>query len=184
MELLDIVDDNNNLTGNQEDKDIIHEKGLWHREIAVFIQNEKGEYLIQKRSANKKQAPNKWCLTAGHVKSGEEYKKAAIREVKEEIGIDIKENELIDLGLYKQPFKNDKTTNNTFTKYYFYKTNKKIEDYKIQIEELSKVKYIAFDELERLIKQKDVSYAFSRREAMQDILKLLKNIDELYLKSN
>ncbi len=41
MELLDIVDDNNNLTGNQEDKDIIHEKGLWHREIAVFIQNEK-----------------------------------------------------------------------------------------------------------------------------------------------
>ena len=59
MELLDVVDENNNLTGIQENRNIIHEKGLLHREIAVFIQNEKGEFLIQKRSANKKQAPNK-----------------------------------------------------------------------------------------------------------------------------
>ena len=85
MELLDVVDENNDLTGIQENKDIIHEKGLLHREIAVFIQNEKGEFLIQKRYANKQQAPNKWCLTTGHVELGEEYDKAAVREVKEEL---------------------------------------------------------------------------------------------------
>lgn len=174
MELLDVVDENNNLTGKLEDKDIIHKKGLWHREIAILIQNEKGEYLIQKRSANKKQAPNKWCLTAGHVDAGEEYIKAAIREAKEEIGINIAEEELITLGLFKQPFKNNITTNNNFTKYYYYKTDKKIEEYKIQLEELSQVKYISLKELERIIKEKDENYAFSRRDAMQEILKLLK----------
>ena len=57
MELLDVVDENNNLIGIKEDKSIIHEKGLLHREIAVIIQNENGEYLVQKRSSNKKGAP-------------------------------------------------------------------------------------------------------------------------------
>jgi isopentenyldiphosphate isomerase len=174
MELLDVVDENNNLTGIQKNKDIIHEKGLLHREIAVFIQNEKGEFLIQKRSANKKQAPNKWCLTTGHVELGEEYDKAAIREVKEELGIEIKEEDLIPLGIFKQSVKSGKAINNSFMKYYFYKTNKKIEDYIIQLEELSEIKYISFNEIVRVINEKDENYVFAKKEIMQDILKLLK----------
>ena len=54
MELLDVVDENNNLIGIKEDKNIIHKKGLLHREIAVIIQNENGEYLVQKRSSKNK----------------------------------------------------------------------------------------------------------------------------------
>ena len=50
MEYLDIVDEQNNLTGKTEERDIIHEKGLWHREISVWIMNQKGEVLLQKRS--------------------------------------------------------------------------------------------------------------------------------------
>ena len=46
--------------------------------------NEKGEVLVQKRSANKKQAPNKWGMTAGHVDAGEESMQVAKREVLEE----------------------------------------------------------------------------------------------------
>lgn len=174
MELLDVVDENNNLTGIQENKDIIHEKGLLHREIAVFIQNEKGEFLIQKRSANKKQAPNKWCLTTGHVELGEEYDEAAIREAKEELGIEIKEEDLIPLGIFKQSVKSGKAINNSFMKYYFYKTNKKIEDYTIQLEELSEIKHVSFNEIVRVINEKDENYVFAEKEIMQDILKLLK----------
>ena len=84
MELLDVVDENNNLIGIKEDKNIIHEKGLLHREIAVIIQNENGEYLVQKRSSNKKGAPNMWSFTTGHVELGEDYETTAIREIKEE----------------------------------------------------------------------------------------------------
>ena len=182
MELLDVVDENNNLIGIKEDKNIIHEKGLLHREIAVIIQNENGEYLIQKRSSNKKGAPNMWSFTTGHVELGEDYETTAIREVKEELGINIPNNELVNLGIFKQFIQKDNVINNSFMKYYFYKTNKKIKDYTIQLEELSEIKYITFDELERVIKEKDKDYIFSEKSIMQDILILLKNINKIYPK--
>ncbi len=55
MEYLDVVDENNNLTGKTEERNIIHEKGIWHREVAVWIMNEQGEILLQKRASTKKQ---------------------------------------------------------------------------------------------------------------------------------
>ncbi len=60
MELLDVLDEEGNMTGKVEDKDVIHEKALWHKEVDAWIVNEQGEILIQKRAATKKQAPNKW----------------------------------------------------------------------------------------------------------------------------
>lgn len=47
MELLDIVDENNNLIGKSEERNIVHEKGLWHRHVGAWIMNEKGEILFQ-----------------------------------------------------------------------------------------------------------------------------------------
>ena len=64
MELLDVLDENGKSIGKKEDKDIVHKNGLWHKEVGAWIVNEKGELLIQKRAKTKKQAPNKWSLTA------------------------------------------------------------------------------------------------------------------------
>lgn len=55
MELLDVLDEEGNMTGKVEDKDVIHEKALWHKEVEAWIVNEQGEILIQKRAATKKQ---------------------------------------------------------------------------------------------------------------------------------
>lgn len=33
MELIDVVDENNQLTGQKTDRNEVHQKGLWHREI-------------------------------------------------------------------------------------------------------------------------------------------------------
>ena len=71
MELLDIVDENNNLTGEKIDRKIVHEKGIWHREIVVHIINDKKEMLLQKRAATKKLCHNMWALCAGHIDAGE-----------------------------------------------------------------------------------------------------------------
>lgn len=57
MELLDVLDEEGNMTGKIEDKDVIHEKALWHKEVDAWIVNQKGEILIQKRAKTKKQAP-------------------------------------------------------------------------------------------------------------------------------
>ena len=58
MELVDIVDENNKLTGQVEDRWKAYNKGLWRRTVSCWIMNEKGEVLLQKRTANKKK-PNK-----------------------------------------------------------------------------------------------------------------------------
>lgn len=176
MELLDILDENGKLTGEKEEKDNIHKMGIWHREVCVLIQNEKGEFLIQKRAATKKQAPNKWGMTAGHVDAGESFEEAMIREIKEELGIDVLIQDLKPIGIYKQAEGNKEKTNNNFTKYYYYKTNKKIEDYTICLEELSQLKYITLQELEQNVKNKDENCSYAQRNEMQKVLEEIKNI--------
>lgn len=50
MELVDIVDENNKLTGQVEDRWVAYNKGLWRRTVSCWIMNEKGEVLLQKRT--------------------------------------------------------------------------------------------------------------------------------------
>lgn len=176
MELLDVLDENGKITGQKEDKDRIHQKGLWHREVCVLIRNEKGEYLIQKRAATKKQAPNKWGMTAGHVKAGENFEEAMVREIKEELGIEVLVEDLKPLAIFKEPYESKTTTNKNYTKYYFYSTNRKIEDYTICLEELSELKYITLEEMQEAVEKRDENCSYARRNEMKEVIALLKNI--------
>jgi len=66
----------------------VHEKGLLHRAVHVFVVNRHGELLIQKRSRFKDAHPEVWdSSVAGHLDSGEDYAAAAMRELEEEMGI-------------------------------------------------------------------------------------------------
>lgn len=171
MELLDVVDEENNLIGKVEDREVIHRDALWHREVGICIMNEKGEVLVQKRSANKKQAPNKWGMTAGHVDAGEEPMQVAKREVLEEIGLELKEEELEFLFVAKKHKKfSDTQYNNNFQYLYFARTNKKIEEYVIQEDELSEIKYISIEELET----NDEEYTFANSEYFKKVIEILK----------
>ena len=88
-ELMDYVDDNNNIIG-QEDRDLIKEKKLNYRIAHVWIINSKNELLICKRPLNVKAYPGLWTSTAGgHVETKETYEQAAKRESEEEIGVSL-----------------------------------------------------------------------------------------------
>lgn len=178
MEYLEIVDEENNLTGKTEERDIVHAKGLWHREIAVWIMNEKGEILLQKRSPNKKQGANNWSTScAGHVDIGEEPIKAAIREIREELGIPVKEDDLKHLFTAKNKRVLTNSFNNIFCYLYFLKVNTPIEEFTIDTEEVSKIKYIPFEEFEQLVKDKPANAPFTAREYMPSVVEeLRKNI--------
>ena len=89
MELIEIVDENGNFTGQVMDKEEAHDKNLLHNELGIFIINDKKEILLEKRSANKRFNPNKWGLCAGHVDAYETLEEAALREIKEEVGLDV-----------------------------------------------------------------------------------------------
>lgn len=63
--------------------------GTFHQVVHVWIKNEIGEYLISQRSTEKSD-PLCWGPMSGSVLAGETSEEAAIREVKEELGLELK----------------------------------------------------------------------------------------------
>lgn len=59
---------------------------------AIILENDKGEFLLALRD-NKSWIPfpNHWDLIGGHVEEGESPEEALVREVKEELNIDIRD---------------------------------------------------------------------------------------------
>jgi 16S rRNA (adenine1518-N6/adenine1519-N6)-dimethyltransferase len=84
---IQIVDDNDNPISTNT-KQEAWDKGLRHRIVRVMIENDAGEILLQHRSPTKDIFPNCWCNSAaGHVDAGESYDQAAVRELREELGL-------------------------------------------------------------------------------------------------
>jgi 8-oxo-dGTP pyrophosphatase MutT (NUDIX family) len=86
-EILDIVDDNDNVIG-QDSRDNHIKKGFRVRNVAINIIDENNRIIFGKRASSKQVSPNKYDLVAGYVNAGEDCLTAAKREVKEEFGID------------------------------------------------------------------------------------------------
>lgn len=61
----------------------------YHLVVHVWIRNSKGEYLIAQRSANRPTFPLMWECVDGSVVKGEDSLQGVLREVKEEVGIDL-----------------------------------------------------------------------------------------------
>ncbi|AGK97543.1 NUDIX hydrolase [Clostridium pasteurianum] len=89
MELWDILDGNGDKTGKTIQRGKTMEQDEYHLVVNVWIKNNNGEFLITKRTPNKQTFPNMWETTCGAAVIGEDSLKAALREVKEEISIDL-----------------------------------------------------------------------------------------------
>lgn len=157
MEFLDIVDENNNLTGEIEERNYVHELGLWHRHSSCWIMNNNGGILLQKRASTKKRNPSKWSKTGGHVETGETPIKALKREVLEEIGTKLRDDQIE----FIKEFKNNTESNKSFNYNYFVRVNYRIEEYIIQKEELSEVRYFTIEEIEKAKLENDQSFSFT-----------------------
>lgn len=92
-ELLDIVTDEDIVIG-QEMRSKVHQLGLQHRGVHVFLFTTDGKLLIQKRSADRSTAPSLLDGSVSeHIKAGESYLDAAVRGMSEEMsvtGVDLK----------------------------------------------------------------------------------------------
>jgi 16S rRNA (adenine1518-N6/adenine1519-N6)-dimethyltransferase len=68
----------------------VHANNLRHRAVHILVFNADKEVLLQKRSALKDRHPLLWdSSAAGHVEGSETYKKAATRELHEELGVSV-----------------------------------------------------------------------------------------------
>lgn len=90
MDMLEILDDYGNWTGETKGRDDVHKEGLLHRIALGCIIDSQNRILLQHRSPGKKLWPNKWDLSlAAHVLAGEESVSTVVREMNEEIGFSL-----------------------------------------------------------------------------------------------
>ena len=87
-ELWDIVDANGQKTGRFHERGKPMNPGDYHLSVSVWIVNGQGEFLISKRSPDAR-AGNMWETTGGSAVAGEDAITAALREVKEELGVSL-----------------------------------------------------------------------------------------------
>ena len=104
-ELIDIFNADGKKTGETCMKSIAHKKGIYHASVHIWIYDNSGNILVQRRSIDKDTHPNHWDVSvAGHIGAGESPIFSAIRETKEEIGLQIKEGNLEEIGYFKSEF--------------------------------------------------------------------------------
>src|SRR6188474_3272128 len=81
----------------------VHQKGLLHRAFSVFILNEKGEMLLQKRAVNKYHSAGLWTnACCSHPKPGADTVEAATKRLQEEMGFTTRLEKVFDF-IYKAP---------------------------------------------------------------------------------
>ncbi|MRH99897.1 NUDIX domain-containing protein [Kriegella sp. EG-1] len=143
-ELIDILDANGNLTGKTAMKTDAHKNGWFHQTIHVWFYTLNGEILLQQRGKDKDTYPLLWDVSvAGHISAGETIKKAAIREIEEEIGIKLKTEQLEKIGVFKSIHKhNDKLIDCEFHHTYISKLNIALEKLIKQESEIEELKLV------------------------------------------
>ena len=87
IEWLDVVDADNRVVGRAP-RDVAHRDGLMHRSVHLLLLDGAGRVFVQRRSDTKDTNPGLWdSSAAGHVDSGESPLAAAVRELREELGV-------------------------------------------------------------------------------------------------
>ncbi len=89
MELWDLYDINKNKTGITHKRGVWIEDGFYHLVVHVWIKNKEGKYLISRRDKSRESYPLFWECPGGSVLKDETSIEGAIRETKEEVGIDL-----------------------------------------------------------------------------------------------
>ena len=166
MEYWDIYDKDGNFTGRKKGKYEKWDKDEYHLATEVWVINSKKQILIQQRSEKCQLLPGIWALTTGRVVSGETTRQGCIRELKEELGIEAKEEEC---NLVKSLLKNRL---GMIWDIYFLSKDVELEDVTLQKEEVSRVKLVNTDEFSDMLKE-GIMCEYS------EVYELLDIIDEL-----
>jgi isopentenyl-diphosphate Delta-isomerase len=154
MQLLNIVNENDEIIGT-DTRENIHKNGLLHREIHVWIFNDRGEILLQRRGMNKDTYPGLLdASVGGHVEIGDDYETTAVKETAEETGLKIAKKDLLFLEKIRKDAFDEKTgmKNNAIRNVYALRYNGPAEDLKIEI---GKATSLEFWPIERILNLKE-----------------------------
>lgn len=120
--------------------------GFYHKPVWIWIINNKGQVLVQKRASSKKYYPDKWDMSCtGHVNAGETQIEGAIREIYEELGIKTVESDykFICEYIYDPSYE--------LGQVYLLNLNSRTDEFRLQENEVSEIKWLNFDDFKKLL---------------------------------
>ncbi len=145
MEWMDIYDLRGNLTGKIAKRGMILPKDTFFLCTHVILENMDGMFLIQKRSVFKSTRPGEWDITAGAVDAGETSLDGAIRETREEVGL--------DLPRQKMQFLFRDCRKSCFHDVWYVRIPFSLQDCTMQESEVAELKLVTAKELSELVKK-------------------------------
>lgn len=154
-ERFDIYDEHRNPIGT-DTRENVHARGLWHQTFHCWVLNpvvgEKGSLLFQLRHKDKDTFPGKLDTScAGHLQAGEKVEDG-VRELKEELGLDIPFDQLAYCGVCTEESRpSPGIIDNEFSQVFLYVSPQPLEAYDFQREEISGLFFVdvaAFQQLE------------------------------------
>ena len=126
-----------------------HRKGLLHRAFSIFLFNEKGEMLLQKRAKSKYHFAGLWSnACCSHPRPGEKTLSAAKRRLREELGIECPMKNSGQV-VYKAFDKKSGLTEHEFDYIEIGNYSKEIP---FNPKEVEQVKWVSINELKKLLK--------------------------------
>lgn len=147
-ELVDVFDEFNQSLNAAVFKTMAHAEGLWHRVVHAWIYNSKYKLLLQLRSKNKDLFPNMYDASAGgHIGKGETPLNSIVRELDEELGLTIKDTDLVYYGCFKHQAKYKDSIHNQFCYTYFLRYDKAVESLVLQKSEVEHMKFISLNKI-------------------------------------
>ncbi|MDZ7786245.1 MAG: NUDIX domain-containing protein [Candidatus Saccharibacteria bacterium] len=158
-EIVTLVDEQDNEIGSKK-RSKLNDNDRW-RIISVWVLNQSDELLIAKRSMNNRMDPGKWGPSVvGTVEHGDIYKETAVRELQEELGVNLKleESQLI---MHKAHI------GYRANMCYIAHTQKRLTEFILQAEEVDEIAWINLNKLYEELKRTPEKYM----EAMEEITK-------------
>lgn len=143
-ELRDLYDQNRQLTGETLVVDNPIPPQRYINVVLIFIQNSRGEFLIQRRTM---QRNGLYATTGGHPKHGETSLQGAVTEVAEELGLNIAPEQL-------QLFYSGRSDEEqVFWDDYYIKLDADISDLELQTDEVASAHWFSAAQIHKLYEQ-------------------------------
>ena len=152
VEMLTVVDIYRNQLGVKS-REAVHRDGDWHETFQCwFIEQIENTYYIyvQKRSANKKDYPSMYDITAAGHLLVDETVEDGVREIKEELGIDVSLDELTFLQAIANSITLPNLIDNEISLVYLYEVKKPIR-FSFLDEEVEAVMRVKLSDFEKLV---------------------------------
>ena len=167
MEKVDIYNKFREKTGDIKGRKEL-ENGEYRISTHIWIRNHENKILIEKRSEKEDKFPGMWAQVGGGVKAGDTSKITVFKECKEELGYDVKEENLFYVGSYIRT--------KDIVDVWMVNQDIDIGVLELQEDEVEEVRLVTFEEFDKMIKGKKVV------PSINPSYDLLKNFCNSYMK--